>query len=265
MAALSWKNSKSALPIAVAVSTGDAKAERKGVVYASENFHHAEDAKDMYGVDHSKERSLEPPAGCQFEPVVASKPGGKGRDVIAVVGPSGAGKSFVIRMMAENYRRQYPDRPRFLLSSLAKDDTLDAVQLTRVDHDVLAADPPDDIAPWKDSLVIIDDVEGFAKPKREVVHALQDLIATQGRHEHTTLLRAQHVLDDRVINRYLLHEATAFIFFPAASGSIVPMLKKYAGLTKARAEEVSALKERWVLVHHTAPKYILTPHSVFIL
>jgi hypothetical protein len=263
MASLSWKSSKGALPIAVAV--GATGAERKGVVYAAEDFHHAEGAKDLYGVDHSKERSLEPPPGCQFEPVVAGKTGGKGRDVVAIVGPSGAGKSYVMRMMAENYRRQFPQRPRFLLSSLAKDETLDAVPLTRVDHDVLAAKPPEDIDDWDDSLVIIDDVEGFPKPKREVVQALQDLIATQGRHSRTTLLRAQHVLDDRVINRYLLHEATSFIFFPAASGSIVPMLKKYAGLTKARAEEVSALKERWVLVHHTAPKYILTPHSVFIL
>lgn len=257
------------MPIAVVVHSGQSNhtptAERKGIVYASSNFDHAEDAKDMYGVDHSKERSLSPPSGSQFEPVIAASKGGKARDIVAVVGPSGSGKSYIIRMMAENYRRQYPDRPRFLISSLAKDETLDAVPLTRVDDEVLASDPPTDIAPWANSLVIIDDVEGFPKPKREVVQALQDLIATQGRHTHTSLIRAQHVLDDRVVNRFLLHEATSFVFFPAASGTIAPLLRKYAGLTRARAEEVSAFRERWVLVHHTAPKYTLTPHAANIL
>jgi ABC-type dipeptide/oligopeptide/nickel transport system ATPase component len=203
------------------------------------------------------------PTGEKFEPVINGRDGK--RDIVAIVGPSGSGKSHVIKEMAENYRRMYPTRPRFLISSLESDDTLDGLNLTRVDDELLSAEPPTDVYAWRESLVIIDDVEGYPKQKRDVVQALQDLIATQGRHSETSLLRAQHVLDDRVVNRHLLHECTSFIVFPAHSGTIVSMLKKFGGLTKAQAEAVSSLRTRWVQVHHTAPKFTLTSHSCSIL
>jgi len=265
MASVSWKYSKNGLPIAVAseINEEGQTIARKGVVYASTNFDPPTHAKDVYGVDDTKERTLEALSKCVFEPVIAGKKGS--RDIVAIIGPSGSGKSHVIKMMASNYAREYPNRPRFLISSLEKDATLDSIGLTRVDDEMLAADVPTDVYQWKECLVIIDDVEGFPKPKREAVQALQDLIATQGRHSETSLLRAQHVLDDRVVNRHLLHEATSFVFFPASSGTIVSILKKFAGLTKAQAEQVASMRTRWVQVHHTAPKYILSSHVASIL
>jgi energy-coupling factor transporter ATP-binding protein EcfA2 len=265
MASVSWKYSKNGLPIAVACEINEDRltVARKGVVYASTNFDPPAHAKDVYGVNDQKERSLEAPANCVLEPVIAGKKGV--RDIVAIIGPSGSGKSHVIKMMAANYEREYPNRPRFLISSLDKDATLDAIGLTRVDDEMLVADVPTDVYQWKECLVIIDDVEGFPKPKREAVQALQDLIATQGRHSDTSLLRAQHVLDDRVVNRHLLHEATSFVIFPASSGTIVPILKKFAGLTKAQAEQVASMRTRWVQVHHTAPKFILSSHTASIL
>jgi energy-coupling factor transporter ATP-binding protein EcfA2 len=268
MASVSWKRSKNAVPVAVAVSVGPGKeskkeGKRQGIVYASAQFDPPAHAIDAYGTSDTKERTLEVKDGCVFEPVIAGKPGS--RDIVAIIGPSGSGKSHVIKQMAENYRRMYPDRPRFLISSLDEDDTLDEIDLTRVDDEVLAADVPTDIYQWSNSLVIIDDVEGFPKPKREAVQALQDLIATQGRHSETSLLRAQHVLDDRVVNRHLLHEATSFVLFPAHSGTVIPLLKKFAGLTKSQAESVANLRTRWVQVHHTVPKFTLTTHNITIL
>jgi energy-coupling factor transporter ATP-binding protein EcfA2 len=265
MASLSWKYTKNGVPIAVATDYND-KGEviaRKGVIYASPNFDPPSHAKDMYGINDQKERSLEVPATCVLEPVVAGKK--ESRDIVAIIGPSGSGKSHIIKMMANNYARQYPNRPRFLISSLDQDATLDGIGLTRVDDEVLAADVPTDIYQWSECLVIIDDVEGYPKPKREAVQRLQDLICTQGRHSETSLLRAQHVVDDRVVNRHLLHEATSFVLFPASSGTVVPLLKKFAGLTKAQAEQVSSMRTRWVQVHHTAPKYILSSHNATVL
>jgi hypothetical protein len=265
MASISYKFSKNAIPIAVATEIdGDNKpVARKAVVYASSNFDPPGHAKDLYGLDESKERSMTAHEKCVFEPIIAGKKAS--RDIVAIIGPSGSGKSHIIKMIAGNYARQYPDRPRFLISSLAKDDTLDGTGLTRVDDEVLAADVPTDVYQWRESLVIIDDVEGYPKPKQEAVQKLQDLICTQGRHSETSLLRAQHVLDDRVVNRHLLHETTSFIIFPASSGTSTGMLKKFAGLTKSQAEQITSLKTRWVQVHHTAPKYVMTANSITVL
>lgn len=261
MASLSYTASKTGIPVAVLVS---ATGSRKRVLYADNDFEPSTHAKDTYGIDDTKTRAVTVADGERFEPVVNGRESG-GRDVVAIVGPSGSGKSHVIKELAENYRRMHPDRARFLISSLKADDTLDGINLTRVDDALLSAEPPTDIAQWRNSLVVIDDVEGFPKSKRDAVQALQDLIATQGRHTETTLLRAQHVVDDRVVNRHLLHESTSFFVFPAHSGSMVPMLRKYGGLTKAQAEAVGTQRTRWVEVHHTAPKFILTPHSCTIL
>jgi len=265
MASISYKFSKNAIPVGVAsqIDNSGKLVSRKAVVYASSNFDPPGHAKDLYGLDESRERVLTAPEKCIFEPVIAGKKAS--RDIVAIIGPSGSGKSHIIKMIAGNYAREYPNRPRFLISSLAKDDTLDGIGLTRVDDAVLAADVPTDVYQWRECLVIIDDVEGYPKPKQEAVQKLQDLICTQGRHSETSLLRAQHVLDDRVVNRHLLHEATSFIIFPASSGTSASMLKKFAGLTKAQAEQITSLKTRWVQIHHTAPKFVMTANSISVL
>jgi len=260
MASLSYTHSKDAVPVAVLVGPNNV---RKSVLYADNDYEPAAHAKDSYGVDDNKTRCVTAPTGERFEPVVNGREGK--RDIVAIIGPSGSGKSHVIKEIAENYRRMYPSRPRFLISSLDADETLDGLNLTRVDDELLSAEPPTDVYAWRESLVIIDDVEGFPKQKRDVVQALQDLIATQGRHSETSLLRAQHVMDDRVVNRHILHECTSFIVYPAHSGTIVPMLKKFGGLTRAQAESVASLRTRWVQVHHTAPKFTLTSHACTIL
>lgn len=213
------------------------------------------------------------PPGWQFEglppPPAADSKDGKGkREIILVSGPSGSGKSHWIRNYVRNYVRIYPDNDVYLISSLKKDETLDALDvIKRIDVDKLLASPPKDVYTWANSLVIIDDVEGLDKAKAAAVQAVQDLIASEGRHSHTTLIRAAHLSTNYKETRLLLQEAHGYVLFPQAGAhsQYMYLLTKYGGMEKKAAAGYLQTPSRWIYIHHTLPKYILTAESLSLM
>jgi hypothetical protein len=206
-----------------------------------------------------------------FEPLppVALDPTAKPpREIWLVTGPSGSGKSWWIRAYAHNYRKLYPRNSVYLISSLQHDDTLDALDfLKRIDVAKLLSHPPKDVKTWAHSLVIIDDVEGLDPKQAEAVQRVQDMIASEGRHQSVSLIRASHLSTDYRRTRLLLAEVHGVVLFPQAGAhsQYTYLLEKYAGMGKKAVVGVLSTPTRWVAVHHTAPRYIMTASSLSLL
>jgi hypothetical protein len=156
----------------------------------------------------------------------------------------------------------------YLISSLGKDDTLDEVkEIKRIDLDKLVANPPKDVKTWTNALVIVDDVEGLEAAKGAVVQRVQDMIASEGRHSGTTLIRASHLSTDYKRTRLLLQEAHALVLFPQAGAhsQYTYLLTKYGGMDKKVVANLLATPTRWLMVHHTAPRYVMTSNCIYLL
>jgi hypothetical protein len=212
---------------------------------------------------------LSVPPSWVFEavPPTPNEKGEAPRKVLYVSGRSGAGKSYWIRAFVRNYAVLYPGNPMYLISSLKKDDTLDAVaKLERIDIDKLVASPPVDVDAWKDSLVVIDDVEGLDKAQQAAVQRVQDMIGTEGRHSRTTLIRASHHATDYNKTRLILKETHGYVIFPDGDqNGYMRLLTTYAGMNKKLADSVLDTTERWVYIHNTTPRFVMTPTSVALL
>lgn len=205
-----------------------------------------------------------------FEPLptVGEEGGPSKRDIYVVTGPSGSGKSFWVRMYVRNYLKLYPKNSVYLVSSLKSDDTLDEVgEIKRIDISKLVASPPSDVKTWTDSLVIVDDVEGLDAAKLAAVQRVQDMIASEGRHTNTTLIRASHLSTDYKRTRLLLQEAHGYVLFPQAGAhsQYSYLLSKYGGMEKKLVQGLLSSPSRWLLVHHTLPRYVLSPSSIYMM
>ena len=206
-----------------------------------------------------------------FEPlpaVAVGKDTRAPREIWLVTGPSGSGKSWWIRAYAHNYKKLYPKNGVYLVSSLQHDDTLDALDfLRRIDVAKLLSNPPKDVGTWADSLVIIDDVEGLDPKQAEAVQRVQDMIASEGRHRSVSLIRASHLSTDYRRTRLLLQEVHGVVLFPQAGAhsQYTYLLNKYGGLDKKSVSTLLSTPTRWIAVHHTAPRYIMTASSLSLL
>lgn len=225
------------------------------------------------------------PPGYQFEPVppVAEEKeeevdGRKQtvtvapRKIIYVTGRSGRGKSYWILTYVKNYVKMYPDNNVFLISGLKKDATLDSMpNIQRIDLDKLVASPVTDVEGWKNSLVIIDDIESLeknptGKVKFQAILQVQDMIASEGRHSHTTLLRSSHAATDYNKTRLILKETHGYVIYPGGDeNGYIRLLTTYGGFSKKMAESLLDIPERWVYIHHDVPQFIMTPTTVSLM
>lgn len=189
-----------------------------------------------------------------------------GRDVILVMGKSGTGKSYFLRAFAANYRKLYRGRDVFLLSGLDKDATLDALPgLNRIDRTKLASDKPERIEPWRDSLVLVDDVETLPKDEAEAADKLQSTAITQGRHEHVSYLRAMHPVVGKLpkADTLMVAESDGIVVYPGTSDKSYIYLLARVGISEAAARRILAVKDsRWVYVHHTPPRFTVSEFEV---
>lgn len=191
---------------------------------------------------------------------------GEGRDVILLMGKSGTGKSYFMRSFAANYMKIYKGRSVFLLSGLDRDLTLDALPgLNRVDRTKLTAEKPEKIEPWRDSLVLVDDVETLPNDEAEAADKLQSTVITQGRHEHVSYLRAMHPVSGKLPKPVALtvSESDGIVVYPGTSEKAYITLLSRVGVSEASAKRILGTKDsRWVFVHHTPPRYTISEFEV---
>jgi hypothetical protein len=209
--------------------------------------------------------------GCKLEPVpvVVDEHGKPAREVIAVSGPSGAGKSHFLRMYAHNYICM-TSNPVFLLSALESDTTLDAMRPppNRLDTKKLVVDPDAlNIKKWENSLVLVDDIEGAPKLIKEGLIAIQDLIATTGRHEAVSLIRSSHLSTAGMQSRLLLGEVQGVVVYPqmGAHKQITYLLHHYMGVEMGVVRQLLKTKSRWLYVHASIPRFAMTETSIALM
>ena len=115
-------------------------------------------------ITYLKELKLKPKQHFQIIPNISVA-----RDILYVVGASGSGKSYFTRQFADQYRKLYPKRKIYLVSSLTEDSSIDKIKdLKRIKltpeflaDDIQAGD-------FKDSLVIFDDCEALMDKKMKL-------------------------------------------------------------------------------------------------
>jgi hypothetical protein len=191
------------------------------------------------------------------------------RQIYYIAGPSGSGKSWIARGLAESYIKAYPDRKVYLISHLAKDETLDNMKggkCIRLNLDRLVQSPPK-LEEMKNSLFIFDDYDALEnKQHTKVVFDLITTIATEGRHESISMCCLSHYLTNYSKTRLILSEASHFVLYPQSTGSkpLSYLLGTHIGLDN---KEIQSLKKmgRWVCVHKNYPPFVVSEHTAKLL
>ena len=194
----------------------------------------------------------------------------KGRDVIMVGGKSGSGKSFIAMNFIKRYSRLWPKRPIRLVSYLKEDETIDKAKAAeRIDADNWVENPPE-LEYFEDSLLVLDDVEGFERSDKDVFHAIQrvvDMIATTGRHAAASILNCSHLLTDYKRTRLWLGESNQFCVFPngASLKQLNTLLGSYAGADGREIRKMRSVPSRWVCLRTSFPPVVILENGAYLL
>ena len=137
----------------------------------------------------------------------------------------------------------------------------------RIKISSLVEDPIISVECFKESLVMIDDVEGLSKEELIAVAKVRDDIATLGRHWCISLLVLQHLSSNYKDTRIILLEAQRIILFPHGSSAsqFRYICCHYLGLGK---EEITALRKapsRWICINKNFPAAVVTENQAKML
>ena len=215
-------------------------------------------------ITYLKELKLKPKQHFQIIPNISVA-----RDILYVVGASGSGKSYFTRQFADQYRKLYPKRKIFLISSLAEDSSIDKIKdLKRIKltpeflvDDIQAED-------FKDSLVIFDDCEALMDKKMKLkVQQILNQLLTIGRHHNISVCELRHNATAGHETKLMLNEANSITMFPSGLGgrSLKYLLDQYLGLDKHQIKKLKNLKSRWVSVVKGFPMIVLSEKEAYIL
>lgn len=189
------------------------------------------------------------------------------RDILYITGPSGSGKSTYVVNYCNEYRKKYPKRPIFVLSSLTEDETLDKVKgLKRIKLDDKMFEEPLEAEMFAESCVIADDTDVISDKKiREAVITLINQILEIGRHFKTTLIQTNHLATAGRDTRRILNEAKSIIYFPHSGSShgIKYLLTEYCGISKKDMLKAKKGGSRWICIFKQYPCVIMGEKFMF--
>ena len=194
----------------------------------------------------------------------------EGRDVIMVGGKSGSGKSYIAKNFIKRYKSLWPQREVRLVSYLQEDVTIDEAKgVDRIDPETWVDDPPE-LGYFGESLLVLDDIEGFERSKKEVFQAIQrvvDMVATTGRHTAASILNSSHLLTDYKRTRLWLGESNQFCVFPngASLKQLNNLLGSYAGADSREIKKMRGLPSRWVCLRTSYPPVVVFETGAYLL
>jgi hypothetical protein len=197
-------------------------------------------------------------------------PDPKKREVYYVAGQSGSGKSYIAKGLAHYYKKLFPDRQVYLISKLAKDDTLDALRfLKRLSIPSFVEDYPD-LDEFKDCMVIFDDWDTLEKSKGgpyKTIHKLIEDLAIMGRHTNTTMLILSHYLTNYKDTRLILNEATHVVVYPQSTSyhALRHLIRNYVGVDEEDLKRHRLLGSRWLCYKKGFPMFMVSQHVAEIL
>ena len=195
----------------------------------------------------------------------------KDYDFVLIGGPSGSGKTVWASRYIKAYKKKYPKRCIYVISSINEDNALDRISgVIRLDLEECFGDDDYEIEPesMQNSLVLFDDVDTLTSKKmRDNVLTFRDFLLEQGRHFNIHLVNTVHILLNYKATRRLLNESTKVIIFPKSGTAyqIKTFLQTYCGFMKEQITEFFKRdkKSRWKMISKTYPIYVMSQHEVY--
>lgn len=191
------------------------------------------------------------------------------RCCLYVCGMSGSGKSFFTSQYIETYHKKNPNNPIYLFSSIKEDDAFDRLRyINRVDfeHDDFFLDIGD-ISHFKNSLVIMDDIEILPKEIFKKLMFLVNNILQIGRKSFISMVYTSHDPCQGRATKVLLSESHIITVFPKSTGGkgLKYLLESYVGLDSNQMKKVKNLKSRAVSFIRGYPGLCVSENEIFVL
>jgi len=224
------------------------------------------DKKQKLGGDAFKEIKLKDKPNLRFQPIPDKS---TERSIRYVTGASGSGKSYYTKMYADEYKRMYPKREVYIISSIKEDSSLDKIKdLKRIklEGDFLTEELTAE--DFKDSLVIFDDTDCLTN--RNIKHKVDNLLNSvleTGRHFNVEVIYTSHLACNGRDTRRILNECKSVTIFPSGLGgkAMKYLLDNYFGLDKEQIKKIKTLNSRWVTIQKGFPMSVMSEKECFLL
>ena len=205
---------------------------------------------------------------CKQDEVLQLIPNNKTeRQCVYICGQSGSGKSYFTTNYVKQYKKMFPKRDIFVISSIEEDKSIDSLNPKRINvlhpefmFDEFTAED------FKDSLVIADDVDVFPTKIKKKVMGIINSILQVGRHFNVSLCFTTHNACAGNETKILLAEAHIITVFPKTTGNraLKYLLDNYLGLDKKQVEKIKKMNSRAVSVIRGFPMVILGEKEAFL-
>jgi len=191
------------------------------------------------------------------------------RTILYCAGPSQSGKSTIINHFIKNYTFQYPNQQTYIFSKLGGDDSIQKsknVHYLAVDEENLIYDPYE-MTDFKNSLVIMDDVDTFRKDLKKPIKELMQDIGETGRHENVSMCVSSHEIAKNHETKSIISESHIVVMYLSSGYSYDYYLHKYIGLSQKQIISLKKFAEdsRWVAILKQYPVIILTSKRCIFL
>lgn len=191
------------------------------------------------------------------------------RQILYITGASGSGKSYYCKMYCDEFKRMYPKRNIYLISSISDDSSIDKVKdLKRIKLTPSLLDDELTAQDFRDSLVIFDDTDCITDKKMKVkINGILNSILETGRHFNVYCIFTSHLACAGNDTKRILNESHSITFFPHSLGgrSLKYLLDNYLGLDKQQIKKIKKLESRWVTVLKTYPQIVMSEKDIYTI
>lgn len=119
------------------------------------------------------------------------------------------------------------------------------------------------------SIVLFDDWTAISdKQIKEFIENLLKSLLENSRKNETQIIVINHLTQDYSKTRLIIHECESYFLYPQFNmNSTLKFLKSYLDLDKEQLDEVKkcSATSRWLFIHKSAPRYIITEKVVMTL
>lgn len=190
------------------------------------------------------------------------------RSLIYVVGASGSGKSHWTTQYVKEYLKKFKKNKVHLISPITDDKNINSLKPNRINPNtqVFLDDPPV-CEDFKDSILILDDVEAYDKKTLNRVMTLVNSIATCGRHTNVSLMFLAHTACNGHMSKLLLSECHAIVLFPQnfSGRTSKYLLDNYFGFNKQQIQSIKNVNSRAITILKSYPMVIVTERQIIPL
>ncbi len=185
------------------------------------------------------------------------------RDAINIYGISGSGKSYWASQYCKRYKKLYPKRSMYLITTNKSDDdhykNMGIKKLDLSDREIIDECDMDETT-FTDSLVIFDDIETHDRGIDLFVRQLRDLLFLKSRKHGTNIINVIHKSLDGHKSLIPNIECTGCIIFPRYNWSGAKrLLETYFAITPSQMKLIHSTKKssRAVYIQKVFPKFML--------